>query len=135
MLFAVATANGRQNGIVPSCISKGISGRQKPCYNKNFWVGRVGTRSISMEAEIDFIDYMQNWLKGIRPTVATSTFQSNANMLNGRMERWFRPQGITLKELRVIHIENFYQSIFDEEYTANTVSITMRLLEEHCRMR
>lgn len=70
-------------------------------------------------ADILFADYMQRWLGTAKNSIATYT--SYSNMINGRVERWFRPLRVSLRDVTPSQIEHFYQSIFDEDYTANTV--------------
>ena len=82
---------------------------------------KLDSAGVIASADILFADYMKSWLKSVRSTIATSTYTSYSNMVEGRIDRWFRPQKITLMDLAPAHIERFYQSILDEDYTTNTV--------------
>ena len=73
------------------------------------------------EAGVLFVDYLQNWLKMIKPTVAKATHKSYRNMVNGRIDRYFRELNVTLGEITPQQIQDFYQVIFDEGFTPNTV--------------
>lgn len=82
---------------------------------------QLDAAGMAVTADSLFVDYLQSWLKTVKNSIATATYTSYSNMVNGRIERWFRPLRVTLRELTPSQIERFYQSIFDEEYTANTV--------------
>jgi len=72
-------------------------------------------------AEALFADYMQSWLKTTKSSIQPTTLQSYTQMVNGRIERYFRHKGIMLGELQPLHIHNFYQGILAEGMTTNTV--------------
>jgi hypothetical protein len=42
-------------------------------------------------------------------------------MLDGRVNRYFTKLNVTLGEVTPQHIQDFYQTIFDEGHTPNTV--------------
>ena len=73
------------------------------------------------EADILLADYLQKWLKMIKPTIANATYQSYSNMINARLDKYFRALGVTLGGLTASQIQDFYQVILDEGYTTNTV--------------
>jgi integrase len=73
------------------------------------------------DARLPFTDYMEKWLKGIRPAVATATYQSYSNMVNARISTYFKPLNLRLYEVTPQHIEDFYQTILDDNCTTNTV--------------
>lgn len=73
------------------------------------------------QADVPLVDYLQDWLKMIKPTIATSTHQSYKNMIEGRIDRHFRALDVTLRDLTPTQIQDFYQIILDEGYTPNTV--------------
>lgn len=73
------------------------------------------------EADVPFVDYMQTWLKMIKPTIATATHQSYSNMVNSRIDRHFRVLGVSLGDVSPQDIQNFYQLILDDGCTTNTV--------------
>lgn len=68
-----------------------------------------------------FAEYLQSWLKMVKPTIATSTYQSYKNMISGRIDRHFRNLGVALGDVTPAQLQDFYQSILDEGYTPNTV--------------
>lgn len=72
-------------------------------------------------ADVLLADYLQSWLVMVKPTIATATYQSYRNMVNARLDRYFRELGVTLGELTPMQIQTFYQKILDEGYTTNTV--------------
>jgi integrase len=68
-----------------------------------------------------FADYMKNWLNTAKTSVQPTTMQSYSQMVNGRIDKYFRPLGIKLGELQPLHIHEFYQGILQEGRTTNTV--------------
>lgn len=75
---------------------------------------------IPVEARILFTDYMEKWLKIVRPTIATATYQSYSNMVKARILPYFKPLGVTLYEVTPQQIEDFRQTILDDNCTTNT---------------
>lgn len=73
------------------------------------------------QADVLLVDYLQSWLKMVKPTIATSTHQSYKNMIDGRIDRYFRELDVKLGDLTPSEIQDFYQVILDEGYTPNTV--------------
>ena len=57
----------------------------------------------------------------IQPSVATATHNSYRNMVNARIEPYFREKWLTLDELTHTHLQQFYQSILDDGCKTNTV--------------
>lgn len=82
---------------------------------------RIVGKKRNPDADILFIDYLQKWLQQTKPTIARSTYNSYRTMMNGRIERHFRALNVTLAEVTPQHIQDFHQSIFDENFTPNTV--------------
>ena len=79
-------------------------------------------RQYTPEASAEsFADYMQSWLNATKASIQPTTWQSYSCMVNGRIERYFRPKGIKLGELQPLHIHDFYQAILAEGMTTNTV--------------
>ena len=73
------------------------------------------------ESDILLADYLQKWLKIIKSTIANATYQSYSNMINARLDKYFRALGVTLGGLTASQIQDFYQVILDEGFTTNTV--------------
>ena len=73
------------------------------------------------ESDILLADYLQKWLKIIKPTIANATYQSYSNMINARLDKYFRALGVTLDGVTASQIQDFYQVILDEGFTTNTV--------------
>ena len=73
------------------------------------------------QADVPFMDYLQKWLLQSKPTLATTTFKGYRTMLDGRVNRYFTKLNVTLGEVTPQHLQDFYQTIFDEGYTPNTV--------------
>ncbi len=73
------------------------------------------------EADILLADYLQKWLNTVKPTIAFSTYQSYRNMIEARLDKYFRELGVTLGGVTAAQIQDFYQIILDEGFTTNTV--------------
>lgn len=73
------------------------------------------------EARIPFTDYMANWLKSIRPTIATTTYQSYSNMVKARIIPYFKELDVNLDEVTPQQIQDFHQTILEDDCTTNTV--------------
>ena len=74
------------------------------------------------EADALFADYVLSWLKMmIKSTVSTATHHSYRNMVNARIDPYFRALGVTLGELTPTHLQDFYQKILDDGCKTNTV--------------
>ena len=73
------------------------------------------------ESEVLFADYVQSWLKMIRPTVSAATYNSYRSMVDARIDRYFRALGVTLGALTPSQLQTFYQTILDDGNTTNTV--------------
>lgn len=73
------------------------------------------------ESEVLFADYVQSWLKMIRPTVSAATYNSYRSMVDARIDSYFRELGVTLGALTPSQLQTFYQTILDDGNTTNTV--------------
>ena len=72
-------------------------------------------------ANVLLADYLHQWLEMAKPTIALATYQSYKNMVNARLDRYFRDLGVTLGGVTPTQIQTFYQTILDDGYTTNTV--------------
>lgn len=72
-------------------------------------------------SDIQFIDFMKNWLKIIKPSIEETTFCGYDNIINGRMSLYFKDKDITLNQLKPKHIQDFYQYLIDCKLSGNTV--------------
>lgn len=92
-------------------------------------------KGVHTDARQEFTVYMEKWLKGVRATLATATYQSYSDMLRARIIPHFRPQNIPLIDVTPQHIEAFYQKILEVNAPQIQLSITMQLYEKPCKMR
>jgi len=68
-----------------------------------------------------FSDFMHEWLKVMKPNIELTTLSSYEGIIR-RLNRYFEPKQILLKDLTTKDIQDFYSYIFDEwKITANTV--------------
>ena len=79
------------------------------------------TKNTHPDALLPFTDYIEKWLNGARASLATTTYQSYSNMIKARILPYFKPLGLQLQEVMPQHIEDFYQTILDDNCTTNTV--------------
>lgn len=68
----------------------------------------------SQEGDILLADYISAWLLSRKSAIATATYDSYRNMVEGRFDRWFRPKRITLSGLTPQQVQDFYQGILDD---------------------
>ena len=61
-----------------------------------------------MDAEINFSDYMLQWLQIIKPTVATTTYASYSSIVQKIVVPYFERKAIPLAELKAIDIQAFF---------------------------
>lgn len=79
------------------------------------------TKNTHPDALLPFTDYIEKWLNNTRHSLATSTYQSYNNMIKARILPYFRPMELRLMDVTPQHIEDFYQTILDDDCTTNTV--------------
>ena len=73
-----------------------------------------------MDAEINFSDYMLQWLQIVKPTVATTTYASYSSIVQKIVVPYFEKKAIPLAELKAIDIQAFYLKHL-ERVSARTV--------------
>ena len=73
-----------------------------------------------MDAEINFSDYMLQWLQIVKPTVATTTYASYSSIVQKIVVPYFEKKAIPLAELKAIDIQVFYLKHL-ERVSARTV--------------
>ncbi|MDY4037346.1 MAG: site-specific integrase [Candidatus Pseudoscilispira sp.] len=79
------------------------------------------TKNTHPDALLQFTDYIEKWLGAARTSLATTTYQSYSNMIKARIVPYFKPLSLQVREVTPQHIEDFYQSILDDNCTTNTV--------------
>lgn len=79
------------------------------------------TKNTHPDALLPFTDYIEKWLNSARPSLATTTYQSYSNMIKATILPYFKPLGLQLQDVTPQHIEDFYQTILDDNCTTNTV--------------
>lgn len=66
-------------------------------------------------------DYMDEWLKIVKPLVERATYKSYDNMLSARIRPHFEKLNLLLTEVEPKHIKMLYDEILEQGYTTNTV--------------
>ncbi len=65
--------------------------------------------SVKKDSDILFADFMKyQWLPAVKGSVEITTFSSYQGMLESRIYPYFKEKGITLADLKVKHIQDFY---------------------------
>ena len=75
----------------------------------------------SSASHILFSNYMKEWLDTIQHNVEENTFAGYSLMINNKIAPYFDSLSITLAELKPLHIQGFYNSLYDTGSTANNV--------------
>ena len=66
-------------------------------------------------------DYMDEWLKIVKPLVERATYKSYDNMVSARIRPHFEKLNLLLTEVEPKHIKMLYDEILKQGYTTNTV--------------
>lgn len=66
-------------------------------------------------------DYMDEWLKIVKPLVERATYKSYDNMVSARIRPHFEKLNLLLTEVEPKHIKMLYGEILEQGYTTNTV--------------
>lgn len=66
-------------------------------------------------------DYMDEWLKIVKPLVERTTYKSYGNMVSARIRPHFEKLNLLLTEVEPKHIKMLYDEILEQGYTTNTV--------------
>ena len=66
-------------------------------------------------------DYMDEWLKIVKPLVERATYKSYDNMVSARIRPHFEKLNLFLTEVEPKHIKMLYDEILEQGYTTNTV--------------
>lgn len=73
------------------------------------------------KSNIKFCDYMVTWLETVKPTISETTYAGYYRIIHGKVYDYFKKLGITLKELKPYHIQNFYSELYKLGLKGNTV--------------
>lgn len=81
--------------------------------------------SINVEVDNDiknklFEDYMRDWLESTKGKLEENTYDSYNTVVN-KIKKCFEPLKIRLKDLKPIHIQNYYTSLYERGLSPNTV--------------
>ena len=74
----------------------------------------VSAAPANKNGDILFADYMLKWLGIIKNSVEVDTYAGYVNNVKKRIAPYFREQGITLKNVTALDIEDFYSYCFNE---------------------
>ena len=64
--------------------------------------------------------YMQNWLESYKHNIEENTYDSYCTVVN-KITDYFSGKNIKLKDLKPIHIQSFYNSLYKKGLSSNTV--------------
>ena len=68
-----------------------------------------------------FSDYLERWSQSQKSEVTYATNASRANMVSGRIRRFFDPRGITLMTIKPGDIEDFYETLHESNLKGTTL--------------
>lgn len=67
-----------------------------------------------------FTDYLQSWLQTHKAEISVSTFASYSELVRG-IVKYFEPQKLLLGGVKPVHIERFYQALYEQGLCSNSV--------------
>lgn len=68
-----------------------------------------------------FLDFLVNWLEMVKNTIEPSTYTSYNQIVSDRITKYFSANKIMLKDLTPVHIQAYYNTMYSEGLSANTV--------------
>ena len=68
-----------------------------------------------------FSEYMRIWLENHKRNIRKSTYEGYKGTIESRIKPYFESKGITLLDLKPIHIDSYYTFLLKSGCTANTV--------------
>ena len=74
-----------------------------------------------IKTNILFIDFLKDWLSIVKQTIETSTYTSYEQLVNDRITKYFTNNKIKLADIQAIDIQEYYNYLFSEGLSANTV--------------
>ena len=75
----------------------------------------------SVKTNILFLDYLNEWLKIVKKTIEPSTYNSYEQIVNDRITKYFTKNKIKLVDIQAIDIQEYYNTLFNDGLSANTV--------------
>lgn len=74
-----------------------------------------------IKSNILFLDFLNEWLKTVKQTIEPSTYISYEQIVNGRITKYFTKNKIKLVDIQAIDIQEYYNTLFSDGLSANTV--------------
>lgn len=68
-----------------------------------------------------FVDFINDWLETVKQTIEPSTYTSYNQLISGRITKYFTENPIRLIDIEPINIQNYYNVLFSEGLSGNTV--------------
>lgn len=68
-----------------------------------------------------FVDFINDWLETVKQTIEPSTYTSYNQLISGRITKYFSENPIRLIDIEPINIQNYYNVLFSEGLSGNTV--------------
>lgn len=75
----------------------------------------------SNNTNILFLDFLKDWLKMVKQTIEPSTYTSYNQIISDRVSKYFSNNPIKLVYIQPIDIQNYYNHLFIEGLSGNTV--------------
>ena len=74
-----------------------------------------------IKSNVLFLDFLNEWLKTVKQTIEPSTYISYEQIVNGRITKYFTKNKIKLVDIQAIDIQEYYNTLFSDGLSANTV--------------
>ena len=74
-----------------------------------------------VKTNILFIDFLKDWLNIVKQTIEPSTYTSYEQLVNDRITKYLTNNKIKLTDIQAIDIQEYYNHLFSEGLSANTV--------------
>lgn len=94
---------------------------------------QLDAAGMATTADILFADYMQRWLGTVKNSIATATYTSYSNMINGRIDRWFRPLRVTLRDITQAKLSTFIKAFLTRTTPQTPSFTTTQFCAKHCK--
>jgi integrase len=81
-------------------------------------------------SDMPFVDFMELWLKMKKKVVTVNTYQGYELIVDGRIKTFFTERKTSLSNLSPRTIEEFYESMQDEELSGNSILHYHRVIKQ-----
>ena len=90
-------------------------------YNENQRAEKAAAAAPPVPAVIDFMAYLQSWLNKKQGNLQDLTVESYQTLISGKIRKYFAPMNLALPDITPEHIESFFEHLYGEGISPNTV--------------